>query len=133
MISEKLQIIDRMFSRIHCRSDLPGLFIEGGTASLNQLFGRPSEMVETVAANKNWYKKAQHSEAQQLEKHETKGRVIWEDSQGQIMWIKGDTANSPLTWREMKEAIKMKDQTSGAIIKEINGVRFEFVPSFRTR
>ena len=40
---EKLQIVDRMFSRIHRRSDLPAMFIEGGTKSLNMLFGRPTE------------------------------------------------------------------------------------------
>jgi len=69
----------------------------------------------------NWYKKAQNS------------NVTWEDSRGQVMWIKGDILNSPLTWREMKEAITMKNQTSGSVSKEIDGIKVKFIPPFKIR
>jgi len=36
---EKLLIVDRMLNRIHCRSDLSALFVEGGSDSLDKLFG----------------------------------------------------------------------------------------------
>jgi len=52
---EKLQLIDRMFNIVHQRSDLPAFFIEGGSDSLDKLFGRPSEV---EASNMGWYKKA---------------------------------------------------------------------------
>ena len=53
---KQLQIVDRMFNIAHQRSDLPSFFIEGGTNSLNQLFGRPSDI---KANNKSWYKLAE--------------------------------------------------------------------------
>ena len=34
----KLLIIDRMLNRIHARSDIAALFIEGGQSTLNQMF-----------------------------------------------------------------------------------------------
>jgi hypothetical protein len=46
-----------MFNIVHQRSDLPGMFIEGGTRSLNELAGRPSDPTE--ASKTSWYKKAQ--------------------------------------------------------------------------
>jgi len=46
---EQLQIVDRMFNVIHMRSDLPGLFIEGGTSSLIQLSERPSDSEQELA------------------------------------------------------------------------------------
>ena len=53
---EKLQIIDRMFNRVHQRSDLSAMFIEGGAGSLDKLFGvRPN----VEAFNLKQYKKAQ--------------------------------------------------------------------------
>jgi hypothetical protein len=36
--TRKLLIIDRMLNRIHARSDIAALFIEGGTQTLNQMF-----------------------------------------------------------------------------------------------
>jgi len=34
---QKLQVIDRIFNRVHARSDLAAYFIEGGSSSLNKL------------------------------------------------------------------------------------------------
>lgn len=61
---QQLQIIDRMFGRVHPRSDLAALFIEGGSSSLDLLFGRPSEV---EASTRNWYKKAQVTDISQIE------------------------------------------------------------------
>ena len=36
-----LVILDRMLNVIHCRGDIASLFVEGGSESLDQLFGRP--------------------------------------------------------------------------------------------
>ena len=41
---KQLQLVDKMLSICHQRSDLPSFFIEGGTSGLNQLFGRPTGM-----------------------------------------------------------------------------------------
>lgn len=58
--TQQLLLVDRMFNIVHQRSDLPGMFIEGGTKSLDQLAGRPSEISDTTEASKmNWYKKSQ--------------------------------------------------------------------------
>jgi len=40
---EKLQIIDRMFNRIHMRGDIAELFLAGGTQSYNKLAGLDDE------------------------------------------------------------------------------------------
>ena len=55
---DQLQIVDRMFNVVHRRSDLPAFFIEGGSNSLDELFGRPSDN-EIKSSSLNWYKKAQ--------------------------------------------------------------------------
>ena len=47
---------------------------------------------------------------------------VFRDRDNKIMWIKGRTDTSPLTWREMREGADMK---SGSIIKD--GVRY-FAP-----
>ena len=61
-------------------------------------------------------------------------KIWWEDSRGQVMWIKGDTANSALSWREMQEAITMKDQTIGSVSgKRKDGSEFEFSAPFTKR
>ena len=48
--TERLQIIDRIFNIVHRRSDLSAMFIEGGSSSLDQLFGDKDKV-----DNKNEY------------------------------------------------------------------------------
>ena len=51
---KKLVIIDQMFNVAHQRSDLAALFVEGGSATLSELFARPSDN-EAVASKKSAY------------------------------------------------------------------------------
>jgi hypothetical protein len=39
--TETLVLLDRMLNVIHCRGDIASLFVDGGSDSLNELFGRP--------------------------------------------------------------------------------------------
>jgi hypothetical protein len=56
---ETVLYIDQMLNVVHQRGDLAALFIEGGSTSLSQLSGSPSEIKkEIVAMNSNWYKRA---------------------------------------------------------------------------
>ena len=50
------------------------------------------------------------------------------DSKNQIMWIKGRTDISPLTYREFREGLNMK---SGSITKLLTGQ--VFIPPFTVR
>jgi len=54
---QKLLIIDRMFNRIHQRSDIAAMFIEGGSDSLTELFGFAKQ---SLAFNLKQHKKAQN-------------------------------------------------------------------------
>ena len=53
-------------------------------------------------------------------------RDVIRDSQNKIMWIKGRTDLSPLTWREMREGL---DMTSGSIVKD----QIRYIPPFTRR
>jgi GNAT superfamily N-acetyltransferase/RNA:NAD 2'-phosphotransferase (TPT1/KptA family) len=45
---EKLQIIDHMLNIVHCRSDLAGWFVEGGSKTLSQLSGMGSKTAAEI-------------------------------------------------------------------------------------
>jgi len=50
---EKVVIIDQILNVVHQRSDLASWFVEGGSSSLSQLSGNPSEMLNESNYNDN--------------------------------------------------------------------------------
>jgi len=90
--TERLQIIDRMFNTVHQRSDLPALFIEGGSDSLNALaYGD-----EVVAKSDKWYKIAKLVDKEPNPDKSTYSacmfckRWVIEDEGGEASWKRDD-------------------------------------------
>ena len=71
--------------------------------------------------NMNWYKKAAFGKMEPGE--------IWEDANGNIMYIKGNP-NSPLTYWQFREAVKMKPVS---VTVEKDGDKITFIAPFRKR
>ena len=60
---------------------------------------------------------------------EASSKETWVDSKGQVVWIRGDTVNSPLTYREFKEA--MPSEMSPGWPQSISKDGLSFYPPFR--